>query len=260
MLIITWAVRLWLAAHLSWGATVTAASAKPTPDAMRQTLVKTAAALLDEAQVSYVYGGKQVGDSAACNSCNDCLSARRPAPKARLRECPACNACSIDCSHFTALVYTTAGIPYPYLETARMLSLAADTLRRRYHLVDMGDDPARAQPGDLLVYDGHVVLLEKLYPQHVNLGVGVGAPGQRVDFGQGPIIRGDIVHATGGGPIRSPGEGIQRQRFVDLGRFRGVLRRILRHTEVSSSHADGMAAPLHHGKLRPVLKATSEDG
>jgi hypothetical protein len=39
-----------------------------------------------------------------------------------------------------------------------------------------------------------------------------------------------------------------------------VLRRILRHTEVSSSQADGMAAPLHRGKLRPVLKASSEDG
>ncbi|MEN9833999.1 MAG: hypothetical protein RL011_192 [Pseudomonadota bacterium] len=256
MLIITWAARLLLAAHLGSGAASSHPGAKPTADELRQSLVNAAAHLLDEAQVSYVYGGRQVGDSSACNACNDCLTSRHPAARARLKECPVCSDCSIDCSHFTALVYTSAGIPYPYIETARMLSLSSDALRQRYHLVDLGEDPARAEPGDLLVYDGHVVLLERLYP----LQVAARVRGGEAVFGQGPIIRGDIVHATGGGPIRRPGEGIQRQRFVDLGRFRGVLRRILRHTEVSSSQADGMAAPLHRGKLRPVLKASSEDG
>jgi hypothetical protein len=126
--------------------------------------------------------------------------------------CPQCRACSLDCSHFTALVYREAGLPYPYLATSLMLSLDARSLAERYRLKDLGTDLARAEAGDLLVFDGHVVLLEKRRPP---------APGRTT-------WRGDVVHATGGSAVRAPGEGVQRERFVELAHFRGPLRRILR--------------------------------
>jgi len=180
---------------------------------LQAAVLSEASRLLDEAEVSYVYGGSTLGDEATCDACNTCLASRHPRPDQRLKRCPECARCSLDCSHFTALVFKRAGAPYPYLETAAMLSLSGTALRRRYHLIDLGRDLDRAAPGDLLVYDGHVVLLERLDPP---------VPGR-------PLHRGDVVAATGGHDIRRPGEGIQRERFVDLATFRGPLRRILRH-------------------------------
>jgi hypothetical protein len=185
----------------------------------QKTLLQVAANLLDEAQVSYVYGGYQVGDPDACGTCNDCLVAKAPRPKERLAQCPVCRKCSLDCSHFTELVYRQAGLPYPYVATKGMLELDAATLRRNYGLVDLGTRLEQTTTGDLLVYDGHVVMLERRRePQ----------PGQ-------PEFRGDVIHATGGKDIKSPGEGIQRERFIDLARFRGPLRRILRHAQLAPS-------------------------
>lgn len=183
----------------------------------QKNLLKVAASLLDEAQVSYVYGGYQVGDPAVCQQCNTCLQGQRPKPNQRLDLCPVCRQCSLDCSHFTELVFRQAGYPYPYLATSGMLTLHADTLESRYELIDLGTRLDLAHTGDLLVYDGHVVMLERRRePQ----------PGQ-------PRFRGDVIHATGGKDIRSPGEGIQRERFIDLEHFRGPIRRILRHAKIN---------------------------
>jgi hypothetical protein len=185
--------------------------------------------LLDEAQVSYVYGGSQLGDPPACDACNACLTDRHPQPTQRLAKCPACRACSLDCSHFTARVFADAGFPYPYLDTEGMLTYSAAKLERAFHLVDLGTDLSRAQAGDLLVYTGHVVLLERL------------ADGPAA----GGVRRGDIIHATGGKDIRRPGEGIQRERFVDLAGFRGPLRRILRHASLAQTvHPVAERAPV----------------
>lgn len=185
----------------------------------QKTLLKVAANLLDEGQVSYVYGGYQLGDSQDCAQCNTCLEAKSPAPRQRLVACPACQRCSLDCSHFTELVFRQAGYPYPYLATNGMLNFQADTLRRKYGLLDLGTRLDLSTTGDLLVYDGHVVMLERRRePQ----------PGQ-------PQFRGDVVHATGGKDIRTPGEGIQRERFIDLANFRGPLRRILRHLQLDAN-------------------------
>lgn len=185
----------------------------------QKSLLHVAASLLDEAQVSYVYGGYQVGDPAACQQCNSCLETHKPKPNQRLSQCPVCRQCSLDCSHFTELVYRQAGYPYPYLATSGMLAMDADVLRRRYDLVDLGTRLDQALTGDLLVYDGHVVMLERRRePQ----------PGQA-------FFRGDVIHATGGKDVRGPGEGIQRERFINLAHFRGPLRRILRHVKLESS-------------------------
>lgn len=225
----------------------TESSSEPLP----RRLIGVASRILDEAQISYVYGGYQVGDDDTCKQCNACLDAKSPAPKQRLKLCPVCSSCSLDCSHFTAMVFKEAGAPYPYLDTATMLSLSGDSLLRRYGLVDLGTDVSLSAPGDLLVYDGHVVMLEKRH-----------APIQGK-----ALYRGDIVHATGGKDVRGPGEGIQRERFIDLANFRGTLRRVLRHKALSgialtpprpavmapaaSAPAPKPAAPK---RLRPVAK------
>ena len=210
----------------------------------RAAVVAQAAKLLDEAQVSYVYGGHQLGDSLACNHCNTCLESKAPAPAQRLQQCPDCNSCSLDCSHFTALVFAQAALPYPYLDTSLMLQLPAKALRRRYQLLDLGTELSRAAPGDLLVYAGHVVLLERV---------------EGVSPGQGDW-RGDVVHATGGREIKGPGQGIQRARFADLANFRGPLLRILRHADLSEADAPSPSpqrAPsgrVPFGRLRPVAR------
>lgn len=222
-----------------------------TPEPLSKRLVGVASRILDEAQISYVYGGYQVGDDDSCKQCNECLDAKAPAPKARLKLCPVCAACSLDCSHFTAMVFKEAGAPYPYLDTATMLSLTPEGLARRYGLVDLGTATAAARPGDLLVYDGHVVMLEKVH-----------AP-----LAGKARHRGDIVHATGGKDVRGPGEGIQRERFIDLDTFRGPLRRILRHRALTQPDgAPAVAAtprapdpaprarPEAARRLRPVAK------
>lgn len=214
-------------------------------------VLEVASRLLDEAEISYVYGGYQVGDSDACKTCNTCLTEHQPKPARRLNVCPACRSCSLDCSHFTELVFREAGMPYPYLDTALMLRLSAAKLKANYGLIDLDLDLARAAPGDLLVYDGHVVLLEK----------------RRAPVKGQAAFRGDIMHATGGKDIRRPGEGIQRERFIDLANFRGPLRRILRprgladllNKEAIVKLEPVAAKPKPVRKLRPVTTAHPDE-
>jgi hypothetical protein len=180
-------------------------------------IMDTAESLLELAQISYVYGGSQLGDSDVCAQCNTCLEEKSPEPKKRLSSCPVCSGCSLDCSHFIELVYRLAGAPYPYIDTKLMINLSSDRLRRNYKLEDLGTEVALSQPGDMFVYEGHVVMLEKLH------GLSKG------------VYRGDIIHATGGKDIRLPGQGIQRERYVELKQYRGQLRRILRHVALFST-------------------------
>lgn len=180
--------------------------------------------LLQSPDVSYVYGGHSVGSPRACQACTSCLQQKSPAPKSRLSHCPICAQCGIDCSHFTQRVYEDAGLPYPYLATAAMLSYPAAVLKKRYSLLAIEGGAERAIVGDLLVYQGHVVLLERLR-----------------DKG-----RGDIVHATSGRDLKGPGMGIQRERNVELQSFRGPLLRILRHTSYYRAAAESGRS------LRPV--------
>lgn len=186
---------------------------------------------LEQYEVSYAYGGAQLGAVKQCDECNRCLGARNPLPKQRLRECPSCNHCSLDCSHFTQLVFDNAGLKAPYIDTATMLALSPAQLRSRYYLIDKGSDAEAARPGDLLVYRGHVILLI------AKRGAG----------------RGDIIHATGGKDIREPGQGIQRERLVQLDPFRGPLLRVLRHQELEPVPPPKPAEPSQR-RLRPVVK------
>lgn len=221
-------MRLW--ALLALALAVFTPVARAAPDELRGRIMSEASDLLEQALVSYVYGGYQVGDSDDCRLCNECLAEKSPAPRQRLVACSVCARCSLDCSHFAARVFDQAGAHYPYLDTATMLSLPARELRRRYGMVDLGADPAATLPGDLLVYDGHVVILERRHEPVADQ----------------PRYRGDIVHATGGRAIRRPGEGVQRERFIDITTYHGPLRRVLRH---------GLLAGLKPSEMPPVAAA-----
>jgi cell wall-associated NlpC family hydrolase len=181
-----------------------------TVNSLRTKVVAEAQRIFATKEVSYVYGGHKLGDDKQCVKCNQCLEAKSPKPNQRLKKCPVCAKCSLDCSHFTQLVYEKAGLSMPYLPTDAMLNLSKRKLLKLYHLVDLGSDIKKAKAGDLLVYRGHVVLLEKL-------------------FSNG---RGDIIHATGGRDIRLPGQGIQRKRQALVTQFHGPLLRILRHRDL----------------------------
>jgi len=182
---------------------------------LQKAVILSARELMATKEISYVYGGHRVGETAECDACNTCLAQRPQFLKSteKAKACPICTKCSIDCSHFTQLVYEGAGINLPYLNTELMISLSSKDLFGRYHLVDLDTDLSRVLPGDMLVYRGHVVILERTRPDG----------------------RGDIVHATAGRDIRNAGEGIQRERFADLRAFRGPLLRVLRPKALQTS-------------------------
>lgn len=171
--------------------------------------------LMEELPISYSYGGSQVTSIDSCMLCTKCLIQESPSAKQRLAICPVCKNCSLDCSHFTQLVYKLAGLKAPYIDTRSMIKMSSNLLLKRYHLA-LVPKLSLAQTGDLLVYRGHVVILERIYSSS----------------------RGDIIHATGGKDIKTPGQGIQRERNIDLQSFRGPLIRILRHKSLLSTDYD----------------------
>lgn len=182
----------------------------------RDQVLKKAQGLLESWTISYVYGGNKLGDPKICQQCNACLDRHQSGPKERLRDCPICNDCSLDCSHYTFEVFKQAGLDATYLTTALMNDLPAPDLAKKYHLLDIGPSVDRAMPGDLLVYDGHVVLLEK----------------------KGKDGRGDVIHVTSGRDLRGPGNGIQRERQALLASFRGPVLRVLRHLDLAREMRD----------------------
>lgn len=194
--------------------------------------------MLENMEVSYVYGGSKLGDEKICVECNLCLEEKQPAPKERLKVCKACGGCSLDCSHFIQLVFARAGLGFPYLTSLQMADLEKTTLEKKYGLRPIDSVPAQIIPGDLLVYRGHVVMVERIHEQG----------------------RGDIIHATGGKDIREPGQGIQRERFVRLASFRGELLRILRHVKLdhlsrkSSDQVRSASAMIQETKENPRFK------
>lgn len=195
----------------------------------QRAVIYAAQKILESYEISYVYGGHRIGDAQDCDSCNLCLSEKMPSPKARQNECPICSSCSLDCSHFVNLVFNDAGMAIPYITSSEMSALSSAALKKKYHLLDLGSDVSKVRPGDLLIYRGHVVILEALTPMEiVKLQDSQSSDKSRNLYASLPI-RGDVIHATGGGAIQTPGAGIQRQRFVDLRNFRGTLLRILRH-------------------------------
>ena len=176
----------------------------------RDQVLDVARHMLENWNISYVMGGNRIGDAGQCEQCNSCLHAKQPDKSERLKACPSCNQCSLDCSHFTYEVFKQAGLTSRYLTTSMMNELDGRVLMKDFQLVDIGRRVERAIPGDLLVFEGHVVMLERKYPDQT----------------------GDVIHVTSGRDLRGPGLGIQRERRASLAQFRGPLLRILRHLDL----------------------------
>lgn len=158
--------------------------------------------------VPYVWGGQKIGSEAECVKCHECVARKKVRPERMLQKCSACKHCGIDCSHFVAQVFRNAEMPIKYGTTREWKKLGPAELLERYQLRDMGSDINDARPADILLYDGHVVMLIEL-------------TGNR---------RGTIIHATRRGKF---GGGIRIDDDVDLQRFHGKLRKILRHQDLS---------------------------
>lgn len=166
-------------------------------------VTKAAANLLGRGSISYVYGGHQFSNEASCQKCNECVQVGKS-----YKLCQACLQCGLDCSHFVQRVFHDVGLVIPYLTTNTMLNLTAASLQRKYHLVDLRLRTDLMQPGDLVVYKGHVGMVEKIHND------------QQVD----------MIHATSGREIKGDsGQGVQRARRIDVLNFHGPLKRILRH-------------------------------
>ena len=171
----------------------------------RQRVAVTVTQLMRNYAITYVYGGAQVYSAAACTTCVRCLAGEMG--KTAMANCTVCASCSLDCSHFIHHVFNRAGLSMPYLTTQQMLQLSPQRLQRGWRLVTMPQQVRLIRPLDLLVYKGHVVMVET-----------VNSKG-----------RGTIVHVTAGRELRGPGAALQRERQVEFAHFRGPLRRILRH-------------------------------
>ncbi len=174
---------------------------------IRNKVLAEADRLLNQANISYVYGGSRVGAAVYCDACTQCLDRHKPEAKERLHRCPVCTKCSLDCSHFISLVYKGAGLKAPYLTTKQMVRKSAFELEKDFFWVDLGRKPRRILPGDILVYPGHVVMVEEVTRQGI----------------------GKVIHSTSGKEVQGPGQGIQRQSLVKFDSYKGPLLRILRH-------------------------------
>ena len=198
----------------------------------QQRVVATVAQMMRNYAITYVYGGTQVYSAAACTACVQCLgnsqrqttnkqsATTTPAPhngdrsNNKIARCPICAKCSLDCSHFIHHVFNHAGLRLPYLTTGQMLQLSPQRLQRVWHLVTMPHQLRLIRPLDLLVYKGHVVMVETVTRKG----------------------HGTIVHVTAGKDLRGPGVALQRERQVAFAHFRGPLRRILRHRSLITTH------------------------
>ena len=187
--------------------------------AYRQRVATVVAQMMHNYTITYVYGGKQVNSAAACTACVQCLAgeaklesdkelkSKERGEKRKVAHCAACAKCSLDCSNFIHQVFNQAGLHMPYLTTKQMLQLSPQSLQKNWHLVTLPQQVRLIRPLDLLVYKGHVVMVE-------------------TRSGKG---RGTVVHVTAGRELRGPGVALQRERQVEFAHFRGPLRRILRH-------------------------------
>ena len=170
-----------------------------------QRVTATVAQMMRTYAITYVYGGKHVYSAAACTACVRCLA--DDTEKHNITRCPACRKCSLDCSNFIHQVFNHAGLAISYLTTKQMLQLSPQNLQKNWQLVTMPQQLRLIRPLDLLVYKGHVVMVESVR-------------------GKG---RGTVVHVTAGRELRGPGVALQRERQVEFAHFSGPLRRILRH-------------------------------
>lgn len=178
--------------------------------------------------VPYVWGGgsTQPESPSACQQCKECIETGKYNTRNVFTSCRACQSCGIDCSHLVNQVLRNAGMRTPYGSTEELLSRSVEDLERLYQVIDIPARPAAALPGDLLVFGGHVVLLLN---QH----------------GDGS---GTVVHSAAYKKDSTVG-GIAIED-IDLAKYAGGMRRILRHRIMYNLGFDRTTAVADH-QLRP---------
>ena len=188
----------------------------------RRHLLNVAESYGRRTDIPYVWGGNSIGDPETCQECRACVEGKhRLRVERRSRACEACRQCGVDCSHFVNQIFKKAGMPFPYLATAKMKRLPAEKLRAKYGLIDIGHDLSKARPGDLLVTPRHVILL---------LAKGEGSTGDFVHVSR------SIKHGRIGG--------VELVRDKDLLRYRGRLVRILRYRSLDEAAPAPAPVPL----------------
>lgn len=165
--------------------------------------------------VPYIWGGNRIGNIKTCKRCRSCIQRTKARVKYRNLICPACKKCGIDCSHLVTTIYKNAGIEFPYATTQDFLHKSAPQLAARYGLLDLGQKVEVIEPGDLLLYKKHVVIVMATYAD--------GTAG--------------ILHSTAVDPKHRAG-GIRYEEKVPVARFRGKIRKILRHKRLATNQPD----------------------
>lgn len=179
----------------------------------QSTLLSTAMSYLAYGSVPYVWGGNSIGDEATCASCAACIvKNKKRGVKKRHLKCADCRNCGLDCSHFVQKVFADAGMHFPFVTTTSMMKPS----RKRPDLIQglrfIGTDFRAARPGDLLVLRRHVVILVRRHADSTADVIHVSR-----------AVRNSLIPKVGG---------IEFRRRVNLNRFYGGLRRILRHEKL----------------------------
>lgn len=184
---------------------------------LQNALVDVAKTYASMDHIPYVWGGSSIGSEEVCQACRSCVQEKKVSLTRRLSRCTPCRKCGMDCSHFITRVFQDVGIDFRYASSSVLGRQDKPGLLHHYGLIDVGLDLSLAQPGDILVYPRHVVLLVQV----------------------NDATRGDIIHSTRfrQGDRMSLG-GIRYDQNINLKNHRGKLRRILRHQRLFKNHLE----------------------
>ncbi len=203
-----WVLKLDLSGTTSASAIDMVPTSLPDGAGLQRRLIQLALEHVELTHVPYVWGGARIGSMDECVACRQCVRRNNIALEERSRLCKECRKCGMDCSHFVHSVYANAGLDYPYASSRELAKQTSPGIFRNYNLVDLGRNLQRLQPGDLVVYPRHIVMVTRV--------TGLG--------------RADIVHISRyrQGPERHVG-GFRLDQDVDLDAYRGGFVRVLRH-------------------------------
>lgn len=67
--------------------------------------------------------------------------------------------CGLDCSNFVSHLLKNAGLKSKFATTATLLRENERVLWKKYAFIDVGNQLEDAKPGDLILKNGHVVML-----------------------------------------------------------------------------------------------------
>jgi cell wall-associated NlpC family hydrolase len=176
-------------------------------------LMDAAHRLSVKTSIPYVFGGSQMGSPRRCSDCSECIRRRKlPANSSmdRFNQCKACRECGLDCSNFVSHLLKNAGLKSKFATTATLLRENERVLWKKYAFIDVGNQLEDAKPGDLILKNGHVVML--------------------IDIQQ-PLGTVDFIHASRGSKRTQVG-GIELRRGVSIKKIQRDTLRILRHKDL----------------------------